>query len=636
MEPHFLTKNRYIKSKVKDLFKGSFLGLETENSPIDDMKLIKALKKDGVATAALYKGGGFNCSVKTLNYPYKHFSYELLHNEAQMLRMVNSTSARLKGSLKIKFPIFKSLTQTKHHVALVRQYVPGRTLQKFSTADKITYLKLVLDELSRLTSFISPQERAVLPRRGFWEIFLVFPRYFISIVARNLKNILQLTRFALLFYRLSITSILTRKSYVLAHRDLNPENIIVGRGGVNLIDLDNMVLAEKETDVAITARYYSKQMPNNKLFALLNSALRSPAEKRNFLRLTIFYTFQEMLRPRDDKHYQDALTYLDYLDKNIIPHFYSNQLPGYTSAPTTKIKVTVAIAAYNAQNNIRHLISALLAQVQDNYILEKIIVFSDSSSDRTVELARKYSGDRVAVIDSDQRGGFAKAVQKILGMSDSEFVVVLNDDIKIYDQRFISKYTRRFLQDQKIGLITGNPQPLPPENFVERVAYSGFKIYENLRYKNNDGNNILSCDGKTLGFSKKFIDRLNFPSESRLMGNVDSFLYYSCLSAGLKYGHARDAIVYYRLPSTVADYVKWMIRNNSDRGLLEEQFGKVVNIEDRISKNWFVYFIMKEFFIHPLRVISLIVLGIYIRIMNLISRQKFSPFWDVVSSTKRI
>lgn len=296
--------------------------------------------------------------------------------------------------------------------------------------------------------------------------------------------------------------------------------------------------------------------------------------------------------------------------------------------------ISVGIAAYNCQDNIFLLLKSLLSQKIISSV-DQIIVYSDASQDQTVEEARKVKGKKIKVIAAKKRQGFAHAVEKLLSLNKSEVIILLNDDIKITDSHFIEKISKAFV-DKRVGLASANPQPMRPQTFIEKAANSAFRVYEKMRYTIRNGNNEFTCDGKILALSKPFIKSLNMPKNYEQIGNADSFLYFSCLANGFKYKHIKNAVVQFKLPSNLKDYLSLTVRNNTDPYILKRKFGKVVEIEYKKPKLAFYYFGMIEFFKNPTGAILIFIIGLYVRYKAKQVQKAFNPTWDIVLSTKNL
>lgn len=299
-----------------------------------------------------------------------------------------------------------------------------------------------------------------------------------------------------------------------------------------------------------------------------------------------------------------------------------------------RIQISIGIAAYNAQENIKQLLDSLLRQKKIKNVAE-IIIHSDGSTDNTVEIVRQIKSDVIKIIDSEKRTGFAGSVEAILRRASSEVVILLNDDIKITDSQFIEKLIEPFTKEPNIGLISGNPQPLPAKTFVEKAVISSFRAYEEMGINLRNGHNHFTCDGKVLVLSRRLIDSLAFPSDYKQIGNVDTFLYFSCLTNGFKYRHVKEAKVLYRCPSNIKDYIKSTTRNNSQFYLLKKSFGNLLEKEYQIPKSIYKYY-FKEFLKNPIGCLFIFITGVYVKIKAKSFEKTLTSTWDVVGSTKKL
>ncbi|GEM_PF-785481 len=305
-----------------------------------------------------------------------------------------------------------------------------------------------------------------------------------------------------------------------------------------------------------------------------------------------------------------------------------------------KISVAVGIPAYNAEKNIGRLLQSILEQNQRTCVLKKITVYSDKSSDRTVKILEKIKKRNLLVIDAKRRRGFAYALKYLLYQNKEDIVILLNDDIIINDAKFIEKTIKPFRKENNLGLVSSNPQPILRNNFIERAVVSGFIAYDKMRHILNNGSNVFTCDGKTLTLSKEFIKSIRFPKKLNEMGNVDEYLYFTCLKNGFKYSHVEDARVLFKPPSTVKDFVKWMTRNQSNKHILHKHFGELIEKEYKLPKKIylaFTYFRLLELLKNPVGGIMIYVLGVYASFQARRSAKKnFKLTWDVVSTTKEL
>lgn len=298
--------------------------------------------------------------------------------------------------------------------------------------------------------------------------------------------------------------------------------------------------------------------------------------------------------------------------------------------------VTVGIPAYNAEKNIHRLISAVLNQSSINYSLKKIIVYSDNSSDNTVDIAKSINNNQIEVVNNTNRNGFAGAVKYLLSTNSSDVLVVLNDDILVNNKNFIERIISKFTENKNTGLVCGNPLPLKPKNFIERSIYIGIRAYNKVKYSVNSGNSKTTCDGKVLALSNRFIKSLKLPKDSSKLANVDHYLYCLCKSNKFEYANSREAIVYYKCPSTIRDFISWTSRNKASSSLINDEFNEVIAKEQEVPWIRFTMAKITEFIKYPLESIFLLTLT---KISDYKARKlknTFSSTWDVVTTTKKI
>lgn len=298
-----------------------------------------------------------------------------------------------------------------------------------------------------------------------------------------------------------------------------------------------------------------------------------------------------------------------------------------------KPRVTIGIPAYNAEDNIKPLLSALLRQIKSEQGRE-IIVYSDCSRDKTVARARKIKSDKIRVIEAKRRGGFSLGVKTIFEIFKTDILVLLNDDIKITDEHFIEKLIKPFQGNPRVGLVSGNPRPLKARNFIEEAIISSVNAYKKASYKIKNGDNNFTCDGKILGLSKAFAKSLTFPKDMAAMGNVDAYLYFSCLANGFRYINSKEAIAYYRCPSSFGDYLSLTIRNNSNFYLLRKTFGKLVDKEYEKPIFIFTWSLLTEFIKNPLGCLFIFLMRFYINLKAKMAANQFNKTWEVVRTSK--
>ncbi|OGG12589.1 hypothetical protein A3D77_04600 [Candidatus Gottesmanbacteria bacterium RIFCSPHIGHO2_02_FULL_39_11] len=222
----------------------------------------------------------------------------------------------------------------------------------------------------------------------------------------------------------------------------------------------------------------------------------------------------------------------------------------------SKPTVDIVIAAYNAEQNIKRLLSSLVQQREDGFMISNIVVHSDSSSDHTVELASSIQDTRLRIINSKKRLGLANVVKKAIKKTKANYLNILNDDIVIANDEFIINIIKLFLKDKEIGLVSSNIIPFKGKTFTERSVVSGYNAFKRTALELENGNNYLTSDGKSLTLSRKLIQKIILNIDQKTMGNVDLFLYLECIRVGMKFRLAKNSTIYFKCPSNAKDFVR--------------------------------------------------------------------------------
>ena len=113
--------------------------------------------------------------------------------------------------------------------------------------------------------------------------------------------------------------------------------------------------------------------------------------------------------------------------------------------------VTVVVPAYNEEQAIGKTVDALLSLT---YAPTEIIVVDDGSTDRTLEVARRYAdGDRVKVV-AKANGGKWDALNAGIKAAAGEFIVCIDADT-LLDRQAVHRLVQHFA-DSQVGAVAGN------------------------------------------------------------------------------------------------------------------------------------------------------------------------------------
>jgi len=296
------------------------------------------------------------------------------------------------------------------------------------------------------------------------------------------------------------------------------------------------------------------------------------------------------------------------------------------------LTVTIGIPAYNEEQNIALLIKDVLKQKQKNYVLEKILVASDGSSDNTVGIVNSLKNSQIEILDFKERLGLATRLNNLIENSNSDCLIALNADIRLKGATTIKKLIAPILKGA--DLAAGNIVPTEPTNLLEKVLYVGCIYKNNILREYNNGDNYLSCHGPIRAFSKKLYKNLRF----KFSAGEDTYSYLYCKKNNFKYVYAEKAEAIYKLPSTLSDHLNQLHRFLNLNQNLDKEFGKnFVRQNMYIPKHLFILEGVKIFTFYPLLSVAYAGLTFVVSAANLlIKKGELSETWGMVLSSKEV
>lgn len=298
------------------------------------------------------------------------------------------------------------------------------------------------------------------------------------------------------------------------------------------------------------------------------------------------------------------------------------------------VTVTIGIPAFNEESNIGYLLSDLLKQHEKGFVIEKIIVSSDGSSDNTVKIVKGIKSKKISVINNRDRVGAAGRQNQLCQVSSSDYLLLLNADTLILDKNFVHKLVLQ-AKNNKADLVSANLQELAPMSFFEKILATSMRFKKTAFEAFNQGNNIYTCYGPARMFSKRLYKVVHF-GESY---GEDAFSYLFCLRQNMVYRYAKNAFVFYKLPGTITDHKKQSYRFIESQKRMMKLFGCRFACQEYYMPYLSVFFHLPNFFvrnpIYTTLYLSLFIYSCIGGIFRLMSRNVVQT-WDVSASTKQL
>lgn len=295
--------------------------------------------------------------------------------------------------------------------------------------------------------------------------------------------------------------------------------------------------------------------------------------------------------------------------------------------------ISIAIPVYNEEANIQNVLKGVIRQKEDGFRIREIIVISDGSKDKTVEKVKEIKDKRIRIEDNKIRIGKSQILNDIFKEVNAEILVLFDGDVVLANDLVIKNLIQPILKSDKVGLTSGDFQPIEVKNFLQKAIKSTINVYEVLRKDIKGGHNPYGSTGRVMALSKKCYKAIYIPPTMVLN---DIYTYFACLKAGFEFKHVRSARVYYQLPVTFADHISQSIRSAVGCYRISRMFGKLYSDEYIVPSEKYYGLLVWEFIRNP---IGCIVIYILNKVSNLLAQKEINNMdakWDMVVSTKTL
>lgn len=303
-----------------------------------------------------------------------------------------------------------------------------------------------------------------------------------------------------------------------------------------------------------------------------------------------------------------------------------------TNRPTLPT-VTIATSAYNEEANIGRLLSSLLVQKETGFRIIEIIVISDGSFDKTVEIVKSFKIPKIRLYVGHSRKGQQARQNQIINYFKGDILVLVEADTLPANEYCISEVVKPFQRNSRenIGMVVGGSWPVAPTIFFEKIIYQNTRLQRKILEKYSDGNNLYLCAGHSLrAFKRSIATKLKWPLDAP----EDAYAYLRLKESGLKILRRKKAINYMRNVTHFKDRTRQSTKFLSGKKALMKYFNQhVVEEAYQIPKIAIISQLLIELGKSPFWTILLILEFIFNRIYPR-KISKFNPIYDVYYSTK--
>lgn len=297
-----------------------------------------------------------------------------------------------------------------------------------------------------------------------------------------------------------------------------------------------------------------------------------------------------------------------------------------------KKNITIGIPAFNEEINIGHLLKDIFSQECKGYIIKRVIVYSDGSTDSTTEVVKKIKNKKILLIDNRKRKGVAHGVNALLERANSEIFVLLNADIRITDRRFLEKIIDPIINAQA-DLSSCKIREVGPTTIVEKILYAGMSYKHHLFETFRNGQNLYTCHGPARAFSKRLYSNFRLKQSSA----EDMYSYLFCVSRGYKYCYVKDTFVYYKLPDNLKDHEKQSVRFINAKTTMSDYFeSRFVKREQYLPLGLHVKSIFLTLKKYPVYMALYVGLFFYMKLVSIFKTKITHNGWPISVSSKTI
>lgn len=299
---------------------------------------------------------------------------------------------------------------------------------------------------------------------------------------------------------------------------------------------------------------------------------------------------------------------------------------------SNKIKLSVGIPAYNESANIDKLIHSIFTQNSSNYMLDRVYIVSDGSTDDTVDRVKLLSKayPNIRVYSDGFRKGKAARLNEIYKINKSQFLLTLDADVILGTKNAISLLVERMKNQEKLNVVAGNPVPQKQKTFKGKVIYQNHIMWNNIRYSIGKNNHISNLYGSITLLRDKFAKSTLYPTN---ITADEEYLYMRSYKKG-GFDFVKEAIAFYKTSTSFSEFAKQGRRYKNERFSLTPIFGTKTLLLHNIPLKAKVKGIAISFLTSPILTLSALTYNFYMKATPFLDDLTRTGIWEMAASTK--
>lgn len=298
------------------------------------------------------------------------------------------------------------------------------------------------------------------------------------------------------------------------------------------------------------------------------------------------------------------------------------------------ITATIGIPAHNEERNIKTLLSSILTQkVSKKFALNHIIVACDGCTDKTASIVKKMHklDRRIEVINDGKRLGQIGRLNNFYKIVNDDIFITFDADTRLGTNYVVDSLLREF-EDSQVALVGGNDTPDHPKTLIAKIGNVWVSSWYEMRHKLNGGDTVHNHKGCVSAGRASFLKSIKMPVK---VYSNDDFLYFSCKLAGYKFKFAKDAIVYYKIPTSFHEYMTQTTRFLGLKDRIAEHFGDWVYADYAVPKSDKIRGLIITFLRHPILLSLAVCLQLFQRFAKKYYTENYvGVSWKIIGSSK--
>lgn len=291
---------------------------------------------------------------------------------------------------------------------------------------------------------------------------------------------------------------------------------------------------------------------------------------------------------------------------------------------------SVCISAYNEEESLPHLLEWLIRNNSEN--LDEIIVYSDGSTDKTVEVLKRYKKHmpKLKFLIGKDRKGVCHAISVMTNHIKKDLIVSMSADV--LPTHKLDKLIEYF-KDPEVGCVCGHYIITnPKKGIINLLTHRIFDAKTQIDIRANERGNFISTNGFTMAWKKTILPKIDFNGYA-----WDVYVGWTIRQKGYKVVHAREFGVRSFGPQTIRDYINQRKRTIKSKIHLADEIGTSKYLLCELPLNEYVFYILKAQSFGVRSTLSLIfgvVVEILLRVYYLTTGHTDSSIWTPLESTK--